>query len=233
MPPAAKGHITSTFAAQSHTYQKKNIANLHAFLKDTTKLLLMLNANSNKYTMLVNLPHSNTVKMVHGLGMGASGIGAASPVDGKFFFITGEGDKEIGCLECLCVPASMRDLIEIKCPLDAQLQEHLHNSNTTLAGHRFVPTSIPEDKMEVMQLVPIPAFLVYDRFVTDLQAEEVYEHLLSLADQTPTWITHAKAFLHTYVVKQNTRDPKVHINQATYLRMAPPEAEKWASHQFG
>eukprot|EP00957_Ditylum_brightwellii_P048024 3646574-Ditylum_brightwellii.AAC.1 len=63
--------------------------------------------------------------------------------------------------------------------------------------------------------------------------QEVYECLLSLVGQTPTWIMHAKAFLHACVVKQSTRDPKAHINQTTYLCMAPPEAKKWTSHQFG
>eukprot|EP00957_Ditylum_brightwellii_P081553 6204199-Ditylum_brightwellii.AAC.1 len=103
----------------------------------------------------------------------------------------------------------------------------------SLAWHRFVPTAIPEDEREeVMQLAPVPAFLVYDGFLTDLQAEEVYECLLSLTDQTPTWLSHAKVFLCTCIVKQNTRDPTAHIDQTTYLCMAPPETKKWASQQF-
>eukprot|EP00957_Ditylum_brightwellii_P070595 5363693-Ditylum_brightwellii.AAC.1 len=88
---------------------------------DNTRPLLTLNTDSNKYTTLVNLLHSYLVKVVHGLSIGALGIGATSPLDRKVLFLTGKGDKEIGYPECLCIPVSMRDITNIKGPSDAHL----------------------------------------------------------------------------------------------------------------
>eukprot|EP00957_Ditylum_brightwellii_P206692 15349497-Ditylum_brightwellii.AAC.1 len=58
----------------------------------------------------------------------------------------GEGDKKIGYPECLCIPVSMQDVTNIKCPSDACLQEHLKNITTQLAWHRFLPNAIPDIK---------------------------------------------------------------------------------------
>eukprot|EP00957_Ditylum_brightwellii_P158443 12059450-Ditylum_brightwellii.AAC.1 len=145
----------------------------------------------------------------------------------------GEGDKEIGFPECLYVPTSMRDATKIKCQSDNRLQEHLQNVPTQAAWYRFPSNAIPDvESEEIMQVTPVVAFLVYIGFTKDLLTEEVYEHILSLADQAPAWIKHSKAFLYACVVKQNTCDPKTHIDQGTYLCMAPPEAKKWASQRF-
>eukprot|EP00957_Ditylum_brightwellii_P071667 5448236-Ditylum_brightwellii.AAC.1 len=124
----------------------------------------------------------------------------------------------------------MQNLIEIKLLTDDHLQEHIQKNTTSTAWHRFLQNILLDNKKEeVMQLAPIPAFLVYDGLASDLQAKEVYKHLLSLADQTPPWANQARVFLCTCVVKQKICDPKAHINQAMYLCMVPLEAKQWAS----
>eukprot|EP00957_Ditylum_brightwellii_P153793 11705828-Ditylum_brightwellii.AAC.1 len=91
------------------------------------KTIICGSKDSNRYTVLAMLLYSNLVKVVHGISVGACSIGAMSPMEGKFLFLTGEGNKEIDCPECRYVPTSIRNATKIKCPLDNFLQEHLQN----------------------------------------------------------------------------------------------------------
>eukprot|EP00957_Ditylum_brightwellii_P184250 14033790-Ditylum_brightwellii.AAC.1 len=59
--------------------QKAATQTLHEFLKDPSSQLLQLYEGVNKFTALTNLPSSNTVRLVHGLGFGTSAIGSTSP----------------------------------------------------------------------------------------------------------------------------------------------------------
>jgi hypothetical protein len=75
-----------------------------------------------------------------------------------------------------------------------------------------------------MQLAPVPVFLVYDGFEMDIRAEELYERVLSLNDQTPASIIHLNAFLRACMVKRNVADPKPLVDQPTFLAMPPSAA---------
>eukprot|EP00957_Ditylum_brightwellii_P084145 6396549-Ditylum_brightwellii.AAC.1 len=79
-----------------------------------------------------------------------------------------------------------------------------------------------------MQIAAIPAFLVYDGFNTDLRAEEVYEWVISLDDQTPEWVVHTKAFLKVCVVKNLVSKDKPYMDNKNFLRLTPQEAKTWA-----
>eukprot|EP00957_Ditylum_brightwellii_P174503 13286464-Ditylum_brightwellii.AAC.1 len=56
----------------------------------------------------------------------------------------------------------------------------------------------------------IPPFIIYDGFEGDVASEEIYKRILSLTNQTPAWVTHAKSFLRACVVRHNAPDPKQH-----------------------
>eukprot|EP00957_Ditylum_brightwellii_P067748 5142277-Ditylum_brightwellii.AAC.2 len=87
--------------------QKAAAQTLHEFLKDPSNQLMQLNEGANKFTALVNLPSSIIVRLVHGLGFSTSVICSTSPITGKFLMLSGEGDKALGVLEYLCLPASI------------------------------------------------------------------------------------------------------------------------------
>eukprot|EP00957_Ditylum_brightwellii_P159937 12174274-Ditylum_brightwellii.AAC.1 len=70
---------------------------MHEFLWDLTTPLLNLNTNRGRFTAMINTTHSNKVKLIHCVGVGASTIGAASPTDGKLLMLSGEGNKTMGC----------------------------------------------------------------------------------------------------------------------------------------
>eukprot|EP00957_Ditylum_brightwellii_P034526 2618119-Ditylum_brightwellii.AAC.1 len=82
-PPAAGGCIAQHFNAMTPAEQKAATQTLHEFLQDPSTQLLQLNEGVNNFTALVNLPSSNIVRLVNGLGFGTSAIGITSPVTGK------------------------------------------------------------------------------------------------------------------------------------------------------
>eukprot|EP00957_Ditylum_brightwellii_P026275 1987402-Ditylum_brightwellii.AAC.1 len=78
------------------------------------------------------------------------------------------------------------------------------------------------------QIAAIPAFLVYDDFNTDLHAEEVYERVISLDDQTPEWVVHTKTFLKGCVGKNLVSKDKPYVDNKIFHRLTPQEAKTWA-----
>eukprot|EP00957_Ditylum_brightwellii_P023441 1769081-Ditylum_brightwellii.AAC.1 len=76
----------------------------------------------------------------------------------------------------------------MKCPTDDHPQAHLQHNATLPVWHRFLSSCIPlEETVEVIQIAAIPPFLAYDGLNNNLKANEMYERLLSLNDQTPDW----------------------------------------------
>eukprot|EP00957_Ditylum_brightwellii_P064845 4919553-Ditylum_brightwellii.AAC.1 len=76
-----------------------------------------------------------------------------------------------------------------------------------------------------MQIAPLPAFLLYNGFEADLQAEELYEQVLSLNNQAEDYIMHAQNFLRTCLVKRNVNDPKTFVDPAVFMSTAPSAAK--------
>eukprot|EP00957_Ditylum_brightwellii_P187475 14277416-Ditylum_brightwellii.AAC.1 len=183
---------------------------------------MQLNEGANKFTAMVKLPSSNIVRLVQGLGFGTSAIGNTSPVTGKVLMLSGEGDEALGVPECLCLPASIRSCRQVNCHTGTRLQEHLQQNANPSAWHRFVSSRIlSEEKEIVMQIATIPAFLVYDGFNIDLRAEEVYEWVISLDDQTQEWVGHTKVFLKACVIKNLVSKDKPYVDNKIFHRLTP------------
>eukprot|EP00957_Ditylum_brightwellii_P060817 4617286-Ditylum_brightwellii.AAC.1 len=90
----------------------------------------------------------------------------------------------------------MRQKVVVTCPTEAAYQANLQTGNSPNSWHWFLASNVPNrDTAEVMQLAGIPPFIVYDGFGRNVASEEIYERILSLTDQTPVWMTHAKSFL--------------------------------------
>eukprot|EP00957_Ditylum_brightwellii_P124550 9492079-Ditylum_brightwellii.AAC.2 len=105
--PAVEGFVATKLDQKSKGEQKRDARTLHVFLTNTSKPLMQLNEGVTAYAVLVNLPTSNWVRLVYGLGFGTSGIVSFPPIDGKMLILTGDGDKTLWVLKCLCLPASI------------------------------------------------------------------------------------------------------------------------------
>ena len=229
--PSATGNLAKEFEKIAIIDQKDLATSVFTFLSTETSNLTQLNAENRLYTALVNLPYSNEVRVLYGLGYGASGIGITSPIENKILTLSGEGDATIGLPPTLTLPNTVRDMVALKTPTDTELQTALKTPKT--AWHRFRINNINDNTIsQIMQLAPIPSFLVYDGFNKDLMAEEVYERVLSLEDQDNPMIQHCKNFLRSCTVARNLPDPKPYCHSSAFITQPTIEARNWAKSKF-
>ena len=80
---------------------------LLTFLRQENRLDMQLNADSTVQTALLSVPSTALVKVVYCTGIGASGLGSTSPINGKFLVLTGEGGKELGTPSVLVLHESL------------------------------------------------------------------------------------------------------------------------------
>lgn len=226
--PAARGEVAKKFATIPIPEQKQYATELFTFLNEDAPALSTLNSEERLMTVLINLPHSDKVRLIYGLGYGVSGIGQSAPTDGKILALTGEGDQEYGPPQPITLPASTITSIDVKAPTETQLKTKLADT-----WPFFIGSTLPDNaKVNIMQLAPIPTFLVYDGFDKDLSAADVYERLLSLDDQDNAAIAHAKKFIQASVVKRNKNDDKSHVDQSEFIQSIPREARIWNAKRF-
>jgi hypothetical protein len=139
------------------------------FLTNTTSNLLELNTDEVVRVALIGLPNLAEVKIVYSGGFGSSGIGFTSTEDGKFLFLCGDRGNDIGTPASLSLPATIRDMEEVAVMTPVQF-----TGKITEKGRNFSWPLHNRDKVtnthEIMQLAPIPPFLVYNGFEKDLNA---------------------------------------------------------------
>jgi hypothetical protein len=229
--PAPTGNVAKEFEKINIGDQKDLALSVFMFLSNETSNLTQLNAENRLYTVLVNLPSSNEVRVLYGLGYGASGIGITSPIEDKILTLSGEGDSTIGIPPTLALPNTIRTMVTLKSPTDEDLQAALKTPTTS--WNRFRVININDDKTtQIMQIAPIPSFVVYDGFNKDLSADEVYERLLSLDEQDNPMITHCRNFLRSCTVARNIPDPKPYCPSIAFITSPTIEARNWAKTKF-
>jgi len=83
-----------------------------------------------------------------------------------------------------------------------------------------------------MRIAPIPAYLVFDGFETDLDASMVYERLMDIHDKTPM-IEHALEFIKGCMVGGwRINDVKPFIPHNEFYGMVHSTARIWANSRF-
>jgi hypothetical protein len=133
------------------------------FLTNTTSNMLELNSDDTVRTAIIGLPNSSDVKIVYSGGFGSSGIGRTLVEDGKFLFLCGEGGEDIGTPATLSLPDTIRTMTEVAIMTPAQF-----TTKVTEKGPDFTWPLYNRDRITqshtIMQIAPIPPFLVYDGF---------------------------------------------------------------------
>jgi hypothetical protein len=105
--PGADGSIATKLHMEDIAVHRQRAIDLFQFLIDPNQELLQHNINPSPTTCIVGLPNSHQVRVLHCMGVGASGIGAISPIDRKMLFLHGDGDKDIGPPSLLVLPTSL------------------------------------------------------------------------------------------------------------------------------
>ena len=179
--PAADGEVARQFAKTPPAEQIEFTAKVYTFLRDPASNTLTLNAESRPLATMLSLPDStNLVRIVYSLGFGASGIGYSSPTDIKFLALSGEGGVAIGSPQVFTLPSSLINTNAVKCPtLPVTLASMAMEKNSWYRAKTNEVTTT----FGLMKIAPIPAYLVFDGFNKDLEAEVVIERLMQVDNQ--------------------------------------------------
>ena len=220
-------HLSATPIAE----QKAQAEQLLQYLLADDKQLLALNGDPIARIALIALPSSSKVKVLYGLGVGASGLLNTSPIDGSVLALHGNGNATIGTPTPIMLPTSIMSTSNIK-----SLSEETFLAKLTSGGNGYRwPLSQERNATEehtLVQLVPIPAFLVYDGFDKNLDAAEIYERVLSLDDHQQPVFDHLKKFLRALVVQHNQNSTTPALTPETLMQPMPNEARVWANTRF-
>ena len=178
---------------------------------------------------MLSLPDSNLVRPVHSLGYGASRIGDSSPTDRKFLVLSGEGGVAIGSPQLFTLPSTLTDIQAVKCPtLPATLASMEVEKNLWYRAKANDVTTT----FDLMKIAPIPAYLVFDGFNKDLEAEVVLERLLQVDNQENAIIAHGLAFTQACLVKHTVNGARQHLPPAVFMQSQSIQAKTWATTKF-
>ena len=229
--PGPNNNVPTTLNDTPLLQQRTNAEELFTFLKSENVQYLDLNGDDTPRVALISIPLTKMVRVIYSLGMGSSGIGRTNALANKFLMLTGDGGKDIGPPTPLVLPRSIGETVEVHTMSHVQFVE-----KTTAKGPNYSYPLIPRNQVnttsQIMLLAPIPAFLVYDGFMDDLDAAEVYERILAMNDHTTDVMTHAKSFLLSCLSSHNIGDNKPHIPPGTFMTPLPPQAKVWAGNRF-
>ena len=229
--PAATGNVAQKISATNIATQRQQADAFYNYLAlQTSDHLLQLNEGNSPLIALINVPTSKEVKLLYCAGIGASPIGDTSPLDGKFLFLHGEGGNDLGNPDTLVLPGSIRTKVDVLTMSAMQFSTALTEKGANYS-HPLLARARVADTSSLMQISPIPPFLVYDGFETNLDAAEVLERVLAADTEGSNMYTHLMAFLRACLSSHNINDNKPYVEH-TILVAPSADARRWGNAKF-
>jgi hypothetical protein len=230
--PAAIGNVPSILNDISVEDQRLQCTQFYNFLQEDSPDLLKLNEDIIPRTALISIPRSSKVMLVYGIGRGASPIGTTSNIDGQYLLLTGDAGRELGAPQPIVIPTNLHESDETAAMTHAQF-----STTITTKGAQYTYPLLQRvavtNQVNIMRIAPIPAYLVYDGFTSNLDAAEIYERVLGLENQdSPTYI-HLKSFLLSCLNAHNAPDRKPWVPHEVLCQPPSAAAKRWANKKFG
>ena len=230
--PGPIGNVAiALHATDAATHTQRSIE-LHRFLVDPEKVLLQLNMDHTPRTCVVGMPNSSKVRILHSIGIGASGIGSVSPIDNQLLFLTGDGGPDIGTPLPLVLPPETLALTQKLCLTQEQFIAQINAQGATYTFPLVRRSNAADTTETVMQIAPIPSFLILDGLSMDLDAAEVLERVLSMDDTTGEMYMHLKSFLRCCLTGHNMGDESCRLPQEILNAPHLAQARLWANSKF-
>jgi hypothetical protein len=157
-----------------------------------------------------------------------------SAINGKILFFHSDGGQDIGTPLPIVLPQSILTKNEVL----SMTQDQFH-TNLTAQGPTYSWPLVPcictyeaNSKHTIMQIAPIPAFLVLDGIYQDLDAADELEQVLSLDNHTGETFVHLKCFLLACLTGHNMGDASPRLSQAVLFDPPAADARQWATAKF-
>ena len=231
--PEARGTVATEIAKTAKEVQMTQAVNLFTFLRNDSSSLLELNADASAYTFLVHIPGSSKVKLCYGLGVGASGLGQTSPLDGNFVSLAGDGGGIMGTPIPFVFPTTARTSQQMKVMKHSQFSTSL-----TTKGNNYswplLPNAQVDTQASLMKLAPIPSFLVYDGVQNQLDAADIYERVLhqEKTDENKDMLQHLRRFLRSCLQSHPKNSSTPSLDLEIFAAAPTTEARTWANNKF-
>jgi hypothetical protein len=234
--PGPVGNVATALHGDDHVArQKTSAATFFTFLQDPNHNLLQLNMDNTPRTVVFGIPNSSKLRVGHSLGLGASAIGSTSPIDDKLLILTGDGGHDIGAPAPLVLPKSVVDTRAVITMSEEMFKLKLTEKGANYSWplvSRAKATETEVIKADIMQIAPVPAFLLYDGIDNDVDAAELYERLLDLDDATAPVLVHLKHFLLAFLTGHNLGDESPTVLPGEFVAPPHADARKWAKDKF-
>ena len=230
--PPSKANVAVHLQATPEAEQVKQANDLYLFLTDTTSNLLTINMDTSPRTVLLNLPKLPKVKVLFCGRVGTSGIGHTLLIDNQFVWLTRDREMELGMPTALTLPLSITEAKQVSCMTQETLEQKLQEKGGASYLWPLIAVRNVQEKEDMIQVAPIPIFLVFNSFNDNLDAAEVLKRFILSPHKSEEALKHAAAFLRSCLALHNTTDNKPHIHQD--ILMAPPSADarRWATQDF-
>ena len=227
--PGPVGDTATILDGTPPDMQRVHASDLTTFLLDPTTDLRALNSEHRCFTAIITTPHTRRLRLVFGFGFGTSGIGQVSPIANKLLALYGEGGAA-GPPQVLVLDRNIRSIARLLNPrnqdVDAAFQAG-HQLGTQVALARNV-----RNEEDIPRIAPIPAYLCYDGFGTDIEAEVMYERL-RMHPHPEAWWTNALTLCRASLVggwRQTDIQPC--FSETAFTNLVPHEGRTWANRQF-
>jgi hypothetical protein len=123
--PGPAGSVATQLHDTHIAVHRQRAVNLFQFLLSDNKSLLTLNITPEANTCIVGLPNSSKVRVLHCIGIGASGLGEMSPTDDQILLMHGDGNNDIGAPAPLVLPPDILEQRDTLCMTDEMFQLNL------------------------------------------------------------------------------------------------------------
>jgi hypothetical protein len=229
--PGPDTNIGRLIAATPVAQQRQTAIDFYTFLMGNNRELSQLNADTVIRTAIIGMPGSELVKVVYGAGIGISAIGQHSPINSRLLLLHGDGGPDIGLPHPYVLPLETLTVNNVAVMTDEQFTTTLTTKGANFA-YPLLPSNRVLETQPILQIAPIPTYLVYDGLNQDLNAADILERLMSVDTADNDTYTHLRHMLRACLSAHNQNQNKPYIAQQ-YL-MAPPviPARRWAAEKF-
>ena len=229
--PGPASAVATQLSTTPIEIQRQQAIEFHTFLTSENRNLLELNSDTTARTAIIGIPGTNNVKVVYGASIGASGIGQTADTDNQVLLLQGDGGGDLGTPRPLTLPLTVLNSTDV-----ATMTEEQFKTSLTTKGPIFTYPLVARANIttsnNLMQLAPIPPFLLYDGINRDLNAANIYERLLTINTTDTPMYDHLKNFLLACLSSHHLPNNKPYLPLETLL--APPSASalRWAGTKF-
>ena len=231
--PAPTGKVPPEIHKSSLNEQQANAEAFFTFLRAENRNDLLLNDDNNPITTaLLQVPKSNRVRVLYLFGIGTGGFNNVNhEVAGKVLALTQDGGGTGGPPQVMILPHSVLDQQNVPAMTVEQFKTKL--ANDPQFTYPLLRRNDIDEMVDIFQIAPIPAYLVYDGFHHDLNAANVLERVISRNNnEASPMMTHLSSFLCACISGQRIVDNQPYLTFEHFVTPTCKTAREWATTKF-